>query len=61
VVERRVRPLRCVRGERSPYVTDADARRLEAAGCPVITLAGAGHFLHVDALDRLVQVLAPAA
>lgn len=59
VVEARVRPLRLVRGDRSPYVTDADARRLEAAGCPVITLEGAGHFLHVDALDRLVEALSP--
>ncbi len=61
VVESRLRPLRLVRGDRSPYVTDAEARRLEAAGCPVITLADAGHFLHVDALDRLVDALSPRA
>jgi esterase len=43
----------CVRGGRSPYVSDADARRLEAAGCPVDTLDAAGHFLHVDQPDTL--------
>lgn len=44
------RPYRvsCIRGARSPYVSEADARRLEAAGCPVETLDRAGHFLHVD-------------
>lgn len=61
VVEARTRPLRCVRGGRSPYVSDADARRMEAAGCPVVTLADAGHMVHVDALDRLVEALAPRA
>lgn len=40
--------VRCIRGERSGYVTSAEAARLEAAGCPVTTMAGAGHFLHVD-------------
>lgn len=49
VVEGRRRfTLRCVRGGGSRYVTDADVRRLDAAGCPVATLAGAGHFLHAD-------------
>lgn len=56
VVERtRDWALRCVRGARSPYVSDADARRLEAAGCPVTTIEGAGHFLHVE---RPAEVLA---
>jgi esterase len=58
VVEGHVRPIRCIRGGRSPYVTDADVRRLEAAGCPVQTLPGAGHFLHAEALDLLVEALA---
>ena len=40
--------LRCVRGGASRYVSDADARRLEAAGCAVMTIAGAGHFLHAE-------------
>lgn len=51
--------LRCVRGSRSRYVSDADARRLEAGGCPVSTLE-AGHYVHVDALEPLVQRLVEA-
>jgi esterase len=39
--------LTCVRGARSSYVADADARRLEAAGCPITTV-DAGHFLHAE-------------
>ncbi len=50
--------LHCVRGEHSTYVSDADAARLEAAGCPVDTLAGVGHFVHVDGLDRLLAAVA---
>jgi pimeloyl-ACP methyl ester carboxylesterase len=57
VVERRTVPVRCIRGERSGYVTDADVARLQAAGCPVDTLAGAGHELHVEALEALVDCL----
>ena len=52
----------CIRGGRSPYVREADVRRLVAAGCPVDTVDGAGHFLHVDApgevTDRLLARLA---
>ncbi|HZF06272.1 MAG TPA: alpha/beta hydrolase [Patescibacteria group bacterium] len=51
-----------VRGGKSDYVSDADVRRLEAAGCRVDTVEGAGHFLHVERpaelLDRIVQGLA---
>ncbi len=50
--------LHAVRGARSPYVSDADARRLEVAGCPVDTLAGVGHFVHVEGLDALLAALA---
>lgn len=49
--------LRCVRGGRSRYVSDADARRLEAAGCPVATLEGAGHFVHADRPAELAALL----
>ena len=49
--------VRCIRGGRSRYVTDADAARLEAAGCPVATLPEAGHFVHVDAPQALLQWL----
>jgi pimeloyl-ACP methyl ester carboxylesterase len=40
--------VRCVRGSTSPHVSDGDADRLQAAGCPVATIAGAGHFLHAE-------------
>jgi esterase len=40
--------LRCVRAGASAYVNDDDVRRLVAAGCPVATIEGAGHFLHVE-------------
>jgi pimeloyl-ACP methyl ester carboxylesterase len=48
-----------VRGERSPYVSDADAARLAAAGCAVDTLAGVGHFVHVEGLPELLQKVQP--
>jgi esterase len=55
-------PLRCVRGGRSGYVSDADAARMRAAGCPTATLPDAGHFVHVDALPALLDWLTgPAA
>lgn len=50
--------LRCIRGARSPYVTAADAARLEAAGCPVVTVDGAGHFLHVERPAQVLELLA---
>jgi hypothetical protein len=40
--------VRCVRGAASSYVGAGDARRLEAAGCPVVTISGADHFLHAE-------------
>jgi pimeloyl-ACP methyl ester carboxylesterase len=53
--------LHCVRAGRSGYVPDADVRRLVAAGCPVATVEGTGHFLHVErpaeTLERVVEGL----
>lgn len=53
--------VHAVRGARSAYVTDADARRLEAAGARLDTIEGAGHFVHVDrpteTLDRILKGL----
>jgi pimeloyl-ACP methyl ester carboxylesterase len=53
--------VHAVRGGRSPYLPDADVRRLEAAGARVDTIEGAGHFLHVDrpaeTLDRILKGL----
>jgi esterase len=40
--------VRCLRGGASAYVSARDARRLEAAGCPVVTIDGADHFLHAE-------------
>lgn len=49
--------VRCVRGERSRFVSDGEAARLTTLGCEVTTLAGASHFLHVDALPALLDAL----
>lgn len=50
-----------LRGSLSSYVSDADCRRLDAAGVRVDTIDGAGHFLHVDrpaeTLDRILKGL----
>lgn len=58
VVERRDRTIFCVRGGRSGYLTADDVRRFESLGVQVTTLEGAGHFVHVDAPEALVAVLA---
>jgi pimeloyl-ACP methyl ester carboxylesterase len=49
--------VRCIRGGRAHYVSDADLARMEALGCPVATLPEAGHFVHVDAPDALLRWL----
>jgi len=49
--------LRCVRGGMSTYVTDDDTRRLEAAGCPVATIEGTGHFLHAERPDAVAATV----
>lgn len=56
-IERRDRPFTCIRGARSRFVSDADAKRLEDNAVRVITIQGAGHYLHVNALDALVRLL----
>lgn len=40
--------LHCIRGGRSPYVSDPDADRLKAAGGRMDTIADAGHWLHTE-------------
>jgi pimeloyl-ACP methyl ester carboxylesterase len=50
--------LRCVRGGASPHVSERDARRLEAAGCPVVTIEGAGHFLHAERPEAVIEAVA---
>ena len=50
----------CVRGAQSGYVPDQDAARMESLGCPVTTIEGAGHFLHVDQPAALLEALQTA-
>lgn len=47
----------CIRGGRAPYVTAEDVRRFEAAGARVDTIEEAGHFVHVDALPALLDLV----
>lgn len=47
----------CIRGGSSDFVSDADAARLEKAGCSVKTIPNAGHFIHIDQPDPLLQLL----
>ena len=49
--------MRCIRGERSGYVDGADVARLQAAGAPVETIAGAGDFLHLDRPAEVLEAL----
>jgi len=58
VESRRQYGVHAVRGALSAYVSDADCRRLEAAGARVDTIEDAGHFLHVDRpAETLDQIL----
>ena len=57
VVERFGPRIACARGERSAYVSLPDVKRLQANGVRVQTLAGAGHYVHVDALPELLDWL----
>ncbi|MCK6551081.1 alpha/beta hydrolase, partial [Myxococcota bacterium] len=63
VVEASGGAIALVRGGRSTFVTDADEARMRAAGRIVETIEGAGHFLHVDepqaVLDALVRLSQP--
>jgi len=56
VESRRVR-VRCFRGALSRYVTEDDAARLRGAGCEVATIARAGHFVHVEGLEEVLDLL----
>lgn len=60
-IENREIPIRCVRGGKSRYVPDEDARRMEAAGCQVATLEDSGHYPHVDEPQKLLDLLAGSA
>jgi esterase len=56
VVEKQAVRLLCIRGDRSPYVADADVRRLEALGVEVATVES-GHDVHVEALGPVATLL----
>lgn len=63
---RRLAPfLTSVRGANSQFVSEADVMKFAQLAVPVVTLAGAGHFLHVDQpqalLDRLEGIIAGQA
>jgi len=49
--------LTCIRGQRSHFVSNADAERLAKLGAEVRTLEGASHFLHVDQPQALLEML----
>lgn len=57
VVEQYGDRITCLRGGDSTYVTDAELQRMHDAGCRVGTIPHAGHFVHVDQLDGLMQQL----
>lgn len=57
IVERFGSKIACVRGERSAYVSAEELRRMAQLGVRTHTLAGAGHYVHVDALAELVEWL----
>ena len=57
VVEAGKLKVRLIRGGASAYTSDDDADRFRAAGVPVDTVRGAGHFVHVDAPDLLLDLL----
>ncbi len=50
-----------IRGGDSGYVRDEDVERLQRAGIVTHTLQNAGHFIHMDAPDALLQLLLSGA
>ncbi|MEM6734077.1 MAG: alpha/beta hydrolase, partial [Myxococcota bacterium] len=50
-------PTLCVRGGRSPFVDESELTAMAEHGTVVHTLERAGHFLHMDAPDELLQIL----
>jgi pimeloyl-ACP methyl ester carboxylesterase len=47
----------CIRGGESPYVSDDDVRAFEERGARAVTLPGAGHFVHVDVTEAVIDLL----
>lgn len=57
VAQRHAHALSCIQGGDSDYMGPADLERYAAAGIPVVTVPNAGHFLHVDAAEAVVDAL----
>ena len=58
VIEDQEVPVHCAVGEKSTYVMPDERERMRSLGCEVQVFAGAGHYIHVDALAPLVDWLA---
>lgn len=49
--------LTCIRGGKSPYVSEEELKRYEQLGATVQTVAGAGHFLHAEQPQKVLELL----
>ena len=49
--------LTCIRAERSPYVSDEETARYAQLGAQVHTVKDAGHFVHIDKPDQVLDLL----
>jgi esterase len=56
-IEREGARAKLVWGENSSFVRAEDRERMERAGCPTIRIDGAGHFLHVEKPDAVLQAI----
>lgn len=50
-------PTLAVRGEKSTFVSNDHLQRMEALGATTKTVPNAGHFVHVDAQNALLDIL----
>lgn len=57
IVEGHPTKIRALRGSDSKYLSDEDVSRLQRLGIEVLTVAGAGHFLHADNLDGTFEAM----
>jgi esterase len=58
IVEREPAEVLLVRGARSAFVTDEDEARMKRIGGDVVTIADAGHFLHVERPKAVADAVA---
>ena len=57
VVESHPNKITVIRGSESKYVSEDDLRRFERLGIKVLTVDGAGHFVHADNLVGTFEAL----